>query len=621
MACLSRAEVTLLKCVLLLLYLSGCLCQRDCTGVDCPLLNNCIEEVLESGACCATCVQTGCTCEGYQYYDCVNAGFKNGKVPEGDSYFVDYGSTECSCPEGGGRISCHFISCPDIPPNCIEVSEPADGCMQCERIGCVHDGQKYEAGHSFHIDPCRVCHCPTEGGKLMCYPVPNCDPHKVHKPMLASSTEDSATNRHYSDPHKFDHQGPVDHFSTPHRLSSGGSIPLFKPPLEKEEMEEYDYDPTDVRESYPDSLVFPTQAYPTNKVISVSRGADRADRTSTLHSRDRETKQELRERYGVHVHPTDREEVTESPVTAEQSTVKTSVQEDTTTAWWRSSSEGVMHAHSGSQSHISPHTGLESAMHAASSSDSVIFPRNRGSGSEKHPVYPHRSSASQQSRPVSKTHRQNVSDSVILPLHPLRGSESHMYSVHQARGAQSEGQPQKSSDWVNFPLHPQASSRSQMQLQGTVAPDDEEGVDEEEFEEEEDEEERIVTLQNVAEGMWPEGRDVPYDLQSVQLERGHGESDHSDPTSTTTTKTTAEPSTRSPRRPETQTTPLLRFTTTTQPPAHITPDESQSGKKPLTTLLNLHSEDSDKVEKQVKEPEEERTEDSPVFLLKPDGGK
>uniref|UniRef100_A0A668A591 Fibulin 2 n=1 Tax=Myripristis murdjan TaxID=586833 RepID=A0A668A591_9TELE len=424
-------EVTLLKCVLLFLYLSGCLCQRDCTGVDCPLLNNCIEEVLESGACCATCVQTGCTCEGYQYYDCVNAGFKNGKVPEGDSYFVDYGSTECSCPEGGGRISCHFISCPDIPPNCIEVSEPADGCVQCERIGCVHDGQKYEAGHSFHIDPCRVCHCPTEGGKLMCYPVPNCDPRKVHKPMLASSTEDSATNRHYSDLHKFDHQGPVDRFSTPHRLSSSGSIPLFKPPLDKEEMEEYDYDATDVRESYPDSLVFPTQAYPTNKVISVSRGADRADRASTRHSLDRETKQELRERYGVHVHPTDREEVTESPVTAVQSTVKTTVQEDTTTAWWRSSSEGVMHAQSGSQSHISPHTGLESAMHAASSSDSVIFPRNRGSGSEKHPVYPHRSSATQQSRPVSKTHRQNVSDSVILPLHPLRGSESHIVAQKQ----------------------------------------------------------------------------------------------------------------------------------------------------------------------------------------------
>uniref|UniRef100_A0A3Q1D174 Fibulin 2 n=1 Tax=Amphiprion ocellaris TaxID=80972 RepID=A0A3Q1D174_AMPOC len=192
-----------------------CWCQRDCTGVNCPMLDNCIEEVLEGGACCASCLQKGCTCEGYQYYDCINAGFKNGKVPEGDSYFVDYGSTECSCPSGGGRISCHFISCPDLPPNCIEVLEPADGCMQCERIGCVHGGQKYEAGHSFHIDSCRVCHCPNEGGDLMCYPVPDCDPQKVHKPMLAAPTEENIANGRDSYPYKFDQQGSMDQFSTP----------------------------------------------------------------------------------------------------------------------------------------------------------------------------------------------------------------------------------------------------------------------------------------------------------------------------------------------------------------------------------------------------------------------
>uniref|UniRef100_A0AAQ5Y3R9 Fibulin 2 n=1 Tax=Amphiprion ocellaris TaxID=80972 RepID=A0AAQ5Y3R9_AMPOC len=196
----------LLTCTLLFLYLSVCWCQRDCTGVNCPMLDNCIEEVLEGGACCASCLQKGCTCEGYQYYDCINAGFKNGKVPEGDSYFVDYGSTECSCPSGGGRISCHFISCPDLPPNCIEVLEPADGCMQCERIGCVHGGQKYEAGHSFHIDSCRVCHCPNEGGDLMCYPVPDCDPQKVHKPMLAAPTEENIANGRDSYPYKFDQQ-------------------------------------------------------------------------------------------------------------------------------------------------------------------------------------------------------------------------------------------------------------------------------------------------------------------------------------------------------------------------------------------------------------------------------
>uniref|UniRef100_A0A3Q1CF53 Fibulin 2 n=1 Tax=Amphiprion ocellaris TaxID=80972 RepID=A0A3Q1CF53_AMPOC len=252
----------LLTCTLLFLYLSVCWCQRDCTGVNCPMLDNCIEEVLEGGACCASCLQKGCTCEGYQYYDCINAGFKNGKVPEGDSYFVDYGSTECSCPSGGGRISCHFISCPDLPPNCIEVLEPADGCMQCERIGCVHGGQKYEAGHSFHIDSCRVCHCPNEGGDLMCYPVPDCDPQKVHKPMLAAPTEENIANGRDSYPYKFDQQGSMDQFSTPYHLPPNGNLPLFKlSPLDKEEPEDYDYGPTDFPETYPQSLVFPTHCF------------------------------------------------------------------------------------------------------------------------------------------------------------------------------------------------------------------------------------------------------------------------------------------------------------------------------------------------------------------------
>uniref|UniRef100_A0A7N9AVR2 Fibulin 2 n=1 Tax=Mastacembelus armatus TaxID=205130 RepID=A0A7N9AVR2_9TELE len=269
MACLIRAEVAFLSGTLLLLYLSACLCQRDCTGVDCPLLDNCIEEVLESGSCCASCLQKGCTCEGYQYYDCINAGFKNGKVPEGDSYFVDYGSTECSCPMGGGRISCHFISCPEMPPNCIEVSEPADGCMQCERVGCDHGGQKYEAGHSFHINPCRVCHCPNEGGELMCYPVPDCDPNKVHKPVLAESTDEDTANRHDSYPYRFDQQAHTDQFPTQYHLPPDGNVSLFKSsPLDKEDPEDYDYGPTDLPETYPHSLLFPTQSSSSNKVIS-----------------------------------------------------------------------------------------------------------------------------------------------------------------------------------------------------------------------------------------------------------------------------------------------------------------------------------------------------------------
>ncbi|XP_040007994.1 fibulin-2-like isoform X2 [Xiphias gladius] len=172
-------EATLFSCWMIL-CMNICLSQKDCTGVDCPVLQNCIETVLKKGACCPTCTQRGCTCEGYQYYDCIQAGFQKGKVPEGESYFVDFGSTECSCPQGGGKISCHFIPCPEIPPNCIEIIQPADGCTQCERIGCTHGSRKYEAGHSFQIDQCQVCHCPNDGGSLMCSPIPGCDLHSVN---------------------------------------------------------------------------------------------------------------------------------------------------------------------------------------------------------------------------------------------------------------------------------------------------------------------------------------------------------------------------------------------------------------------------------------------------------
>uniref|UniRef100_A0A8C1D2X2 Fibulin 2 n=1 Tax=Cyprinus carpio carpio TaxID=630221 RepID=A0A8C1D2X2_CYPCA len=234
-----------------LLSITGCLCQRDCTGVNCPELRNCIEEVLDTGECCATCMQTGCMCEGYQYYDCVSAGFRTGKVPEGESYFVDFGSTECSCPQGGGRISCHFIPCPELPTNCIALSEPSDGCIQCERVGCVHEEQKYEAGHSFQIDPCQVCHCPNEGGDLMCYPVPNCDPNRASKPMLTTTAEDSTPERRYRDPiqHIFNPQGSRGPFNK-HFSFHSDSNRTFKLSMrnvdEKEENEEdYDYSPTD----------------------------------------------------------------------------------------------------------------------------------------------------------------------------------------------------------------------------------------------------------------------------------------------------------------------------------------------------------------------------------------
>ncbi|XP_037539894.1 fibulin-2 [Nematolebias whitei] len=181
---------------LLVVCVDICLSQTDCTGVACPDLQNCIDSTLENGACCPKCLRSGCACEGYQFYDCVQAGFQKGKVPEGESYFVDFGSTECSCPQGGGKISCRFIPCPEIPANCVDVSQPADGCPQCGRLGCTHGNKKYEAGHSFQVDQCQVCHCPNEGGRLMCSPIPGCDLRGVNEP-----TENSSRLRDVSSSH------------------------------------------------------------------------------------------------------------------------------------------------------------------------------------------------------------------------------------------------------------------------------------------------------------------------------------------------------------------------------------------------------------------------------------
>ncbi|XP_045440100.1 fibulin-2 isoform X6 [Pipistrellus kuhlii] len=184
--------------------------RQDCTGVECPPLENCIEEALEPGACCATCVQQGCACEGYQYYDCLQGGFVRGRVPAGQSYFVDFGSTECSCPPGGGKISCQFMLCPELPPNCIETVVAADSCPQCGQVGCVHTGRKYAAGHTVHLPPCQACHCPDTGGELICYQVPSCHGEAKAMPTAASGNfsdaEESEPERHYEDPYSYDQE-------------------------------------------------------------------------------------------------------------------------------------------------------------------------------------------------------------------------------------------------------------------------------------------------------------------------------------------------------------------------------------------------------------------------------
>ncbi|CAI5767235.1 fibulin-2 isoform X1 [Podarcis lilfordi] len=228
--------------LLVLIWIGISKAQKDCTGVECKQLENCIEEVLEPDECCASCLQHGCTCEGYQYYDCVNVGFINGKVPEGQSYYVDFGSTECSCPKGGGKISCQFMLCPDLPPNCIDAVLPADGCPQCGRIGCLHEEQKYAAGHTFHMPPCKVCHCPNSGGDLMCYLLPDCNESTLN-PHSPSDTGDTEPERHYDDSYSYDQEAPEGDTTQvePPKKFYSYSAHTEQESMGQEQSEDYDY--------------------------------------------------------------------------------------------------------------------------------------------------------------------------------------------------------------------------------------------------------------------------------------------------------------------------------------------------------------------------------------------
>ncbi|XP_069501343.1 fibulin-2-like isoform X2 [Ambystoma mexicanum] len=159
---------------------------RDCTGVECPPLENCIKEALEPGACCAHCVRLGCRCQGYQYYDCLRHGFRGGRVPAGRGYLVDSGSTECLCPPGGGHIACHFLPCPELPQNCIAEVLPLLGrCPECAQMGCHSNGQTYSEGDSFYVEPCTICHC-LNSGTLMCTPSASCQSVHVVPPSTAA---------------------------------------------------------------------------------------------------------------------------------------------------------------------------------------------------------------------------------------------------------------------------------------------------------------------------------------------------------------------------------------------------------------------------------------------------
>lgn len=548
---MAHLALALFKSIFFFFYIRGLFCQRDCTGVDCPKLDNCIEEVLERDACCASCLQKGCTCEGYQYYDCVNAGFKNGKVPQGDSYFVDYGSTECSCPAGGGRIICHFISCPEMPPNCIEVSEPADGCMQCERVGCIHDGQKYEAGHSFHIDPCQVCHCPNEGGKPMCYPVPNCDPMKVQKPMLAGPSQEVSDIRHDNSPYMFDQQDQMGQLPTPYHLPPEGKLPLFKAPaIDNDELEEYDYGPTDFPDSYPQSLAFATPSATFNKVKS-----------SVPQGEDRTSKLELREKYGVHDYPAETdEEPMESPLEAEQSTVQPHNYEDATASWKPSKDLTFTDL-----------TDFKYPLNAHKHFGTFILPLNRDLGSEKQPQDPS-SRNSVHLHESSETMTNQNSTDVVKLTNP--GSEINT--------SESQNNEQNPLNELTFPLYSLKRPVTAVPLQNAQGTADPEELSEEEYF---DESEDIVTLQNVTEY---EGYNVPYHVNTAQHESNHEESESRDLTRSYE-ETTPEPTTTSfDRNLDYQTTTTSYLSTTTQPLLSVKPDDKWTSEKANDKVIYFH---------------------------------
>ncbi|XP_034393771.1 fibulin-2-like [Cyclopterus lumpus] len=281
----------------LILCLDTCLSQKDCTGVDCPSLQSCIETVLEKAACCPTCTQRGCTCEGYQYYDCIQAGFRKGKVPEGEAYFVDFGSTECTCPLGGGKISCHFIPCPEIPPNCVDILQPADGCPQCGKIGCTQGNKKYDAGHSFQKDRCHVCHCPNDGGRLMCSPIPGCDLRSSNNPVWVATTENNHPLTDISSRRHSQQTSPGEPFP---KLALGNALPLYKQDPPSLGTGRYDYALEGPTSSTVKNLAPPlesTTASPTypeasSTSISISLDDRRQELRETQGSSDPETSSE-----------------------------------------------------------------------------------------------------------------------------------------------------------------------------------------------------------------------------------------------------------------------------------------------------------------------------------------
>merc|ERR1719376_411827 len=169
---------------------------EDCN--NCPELKNCLN--ITDTDCCPKCEQYGCICQGYQSYDCIDNGYKDKKVPEGESYNVDGGSTVCNCPMGGGQILCSYvdvsvessnsragqqltIKCMPVARGCYKTLMRYDGCEECLIFGCEMNGVKTKAGDRYQSDECTDCFCPDLGGEFVCRQKESCGQNKEQDSM------------------------------------------------------------------------------------------------------------------------------------------------------------------------------------------------------------------------------------------------------------------------------------------------------------------------------------------------------------------------------------------------------------------------------------------------------
>ncbi|KAF3855702.1 hypothetical protein F7725_016425, partial [Dissostichus mawsoni] len=261
-----------------------------------------------------------------------------------------------------------------------------------------------------------------------------------------------------------------------------------------------------------------------------------------------------------------------------------------TTSW--QPSQSLTSAQSVSVSDITTKKDLENPLHALESSDSVIFPLIWALGSEKHPLLSPESAVHHQISSETQTYNQSASEGVTTI-----GSKNQINVSHTVRATDSQ------TNQENVPLYMQSSPESpnvEKYLQGTIAPDIEEGMDEEE--------DKLETYFSVIE---PEGLDVPYKINPAPQAVIHEESEGRDPTSRKENITT-KPTTNSPMTPDFLTTPVTQKMSTTQEVLRVNLQESEPSRKPFERLVNLHSDD------QEEEVEEEERNYRPL-LVQTDG--